>query len=622
MNTFQKGLAHGRSAVGLAALLVLAACGGGGGSSSTSSSGGGTTVAGVAGTGAPMAGATVTISCRSGSATATTDANGAFAATFATPPVAPCAIKAVATDGSGAEVVQYALLDVVSASASNKANINPATTVMVGEVASGDPEHFFTGAAPLSNITPAAVAQAVAHVQVLLGTSIDPLKGAYVADKTNALDQKFDQLQIQWNPASTSVTVTSKVTGQVVGTVSTATFDADKTAYLSQLTNPAVVPATAPSFSALDTQFGAGLTAALASTTQSAALTALDAVIDTTFLDGGMTRSALENELWANGRGAVFGKFSVLGCGNTSTNPSNVAYQNKVVCRVAAPVTLASGERDSFEVRVIEMASGNWQAWGDQRPYRIEVKAAALKSVRFDGGAVASPYQSGLHIWIPVPVGGSATDPEALPNAGVVTAKVFINSTLIATLSTAGCSNSDYLQLQAAAGCAGNLVTMSDANIQTLIDYLTANKTMPVVTVKLFDGAATPVLLGSYNIKLAALPLLSTDLTDATKPYQGNFATLNAASVSALSQLGVVAQTFNLTWTSGVSMDHISWYAQSSSGAAGDGVDVSLDASSASFTGAARPDAVNYASIYMTSRGSEGRKYWTKYFGCGGSVCY
>lgn len=620
MNAFQKGLAHGRSVVGLAALLALAACGGGGGSSSTSSSGGGTTVAGVAGTGAPMAGATVTISCRSGSATATTDANGAFAATFATPPVAPCAIKAVATDGSGAEVVQYALLDVVSASASNKANINPATTVMVGEVASGDPEHFFTGAAPLSNITPAAVAQAVAHVQVLLGTSIDPLKGVYAADKTNALDQKFDQLQLQWNPGSTSVTVTSKVTGQVVGTVSTATFDADKTAYLIRLGSNSVVPATAPSFAALDTQFGAGLTAALASTTQTAALAALDAVIDTTFLDGGMTRSDIEGELWANGRGAVFGKFSVLGCGNTSTNPSNVAYQNKVVCRVAAPVTLASGERDSFEVRVIEMASGNWQAWGDQRPYRIEVKVAALKSVRFDGGTVASPYQSGLHIWIPVPV-GLAPDPEALPNAGVATAKVFINSTLIATLSTTGCSNSDYLQLQAAAGCAGNLVPMTDGDIGTLISSVTSSQPMPVVTVKLFNSSN--VQLGTnYNIKLAALPLLSTDLTDATKPYQGNFATLNAASVSALSQLGVVAQTFNLGWTSGVSMDHISWYTQSSSGAAGDGVDVSLDASSASFTAAARPEAVNYASIYMTSRGSEGRKYWTKYFGCGGSVCY
>ena len=72
--------------------------------------------------------------------------------------------------------------------------------------------------------------------------------------------------------------------------------------------NVLVVPATAPSFSALDTQFGAGLTAALASADQTSASTALDAVIDTTFLDGGMTRADLKSELWTNGRGAVFGK--------------------------------------------------------------------------------------------------------------------------------------------------------------------------------------------------------------------------------------------------------------------------------------------------------------------------
>lgn len=619
MNGLHQSLAHVRSAVGLAALLALAACGGGGGSSSTSSGSGATTVAGVAGTGAPMVGATVTITCQSGSATATTDANGAFTATFATTPVGPCAIKAMVTDPTGAEIVQYSLLDAVSANASNKANINPATTVMAGEVVNGDPEDFFTGTTPLTTITPSAVAVAVNHVQVLVGTNLDPLKGEYVADKTNELDKKFDQLQVQWDPTSASVTVTSKVTGEVVGTLHPANFEAEKTAYQLRLENPIVVPATAPSFAALDTQFGAGLTSALAGSDPSA----LDALISDAFLEGGWLRADLKNMLWTYARGGVFGKFSVLGCGNTLTRPSNVLYQNKVVCRVAAAVTLPGGQRDTFEGRVIEMSTGVWKAWGDQRAHRIEIKTGALKRVRFDGGEVATPYQSGLQVWIPVPQ-GETPEPEAVPNAGVATAKVFINNeggdVLVATLGTTGCANSDYLQVMTVAGCAGNLVPMTDTNIGVLSSALGADKTMPEVTVKLFDSSDT--LLRSYNIKLSALPLLNADLADATKPYQANFATLNAASVTALSQLGVVSEPFNLSWTAGVSIHNISWYAQSSSARISDEVDVSLDATSKSFTPEALTGTVNYASIYMASRGSEGRHYATKYFGCGGRSCY
>lgn len=616
MKIFYRGLVYGRSVMGVAAVLALAACGGGGGGSSPSaSSGGSATVSGVAGTGAPMAGATVTISCQSGSASATTDANGAFTATFSAPPVAPCAIKAAAIDGAGAEIVQYSVLDTVSTSGTNTANINPATTVMAGEVVSGDPEKFFSDATTLTSITPSAVSLAIEHVKVIVGTSVDPLKGTYVADKTNELDQKFDQLKLEWNPDTASVTVTSKVTGTLVGTISTANFDSQKTAYQQQLADPTVVPSTAPSFAALDTQFGAQLTAALAGTD----ITALNNVIDSTYLDGGLTRTQLESDLWANARGVVLGKFSVLGCGNTGTVPVNTAYQNKVVCRVAAVATLPSGEKDTFEVRVIEKTSGTWMAWGDRRQHRVEVKAAALKSVRFDGGTVGAAYQSGLQIWIPVPR-GSNPDVEAIPNTNVATAEVFIGTTRIAVLGTSGCSASDYLQVMLTAGCGGNLVPMADSNIQALIASFEANKTLPVVTVNLYDG--TSQLIHSYDIKLAGLPLLQTDLADATKPYQANFATLSQASVTALSQLGASAQAMTLSWTAGVSVDNLSWMALSSTAQIGNDRDVAPDATSATFTPEALPNAVNYASVYLTSRGSEGRKYWTKYFGCNGGNCF
>lgn len=595
-----------KTAVGVAVVATLAACGGGGGSSSTPPTSGSTSIGGVAGTGAPMAGAIVTVGCQSGSATATTDASGAFTATFSAPPAGPCAIKAVGVDGSGEELVQYSLLDTLSAGA-NKANINPATTVMAGQVINDDPEKFFADPTRLAAITPVAVAGAVAFVKEIVGTSIDPLKGVYVADKTNELDQKFDQLKLELGSAGT-ITVTSKVTGEVIGTVSLGSSSSDKAAYAARLNDPAVVPTTAPAFAALDTQFGAGLTAALAGS-NSAAVAAL---IDDNFRDGGLLKTDLVSEVWSDARGAVIGKFTVFGCGNTGTAPLVEAYRNKTVCRVGAPVTLAGGDRDFFELRVIEKTAGTWLAWGDQRMHRIEIQATALKSVRFDTGGVTPPYQSGLQIWIPVPV-GTEPEPEAMPNVAVQSAQVFIGTTKIADLGTVGCSGSDYLQLP---GCSGNLVVMSDDAIQALIAAPATNKT---VTVKLFG--AGEALIKSYDIKLAALPVPVSVLSDPAQRYGSNFAVLNTASITALQQLGTTAQTFNVAWTAGVSVGSFNWNARSNTGNLGGEVELTGNASSASFAADVLAGA-NYASVYLVSRGSEGRKYWTKYFGCGGNTCF
>lgn len=609
MTAMQKSWALSRSAVGLSVLLALGACGGGGGGSSAASSGGSTSVAGVAGTGAPMVGATVTVTCQSGAATATTDANGAFTATFASPPTAPCVIKAVAVDGSGGEVVHYALLDVVSASGSNKANINPATTVMVGEVANGDPERFFSGAAPLSNITPAAVSRAVAHVQELLDTSIDPLKGVYAADKVNELDRKFDQLKIEWDAGGVAVLVTSKVSGEVVGTVRPASYDADKTAYLQRLRDTAVVPSAPPSFTALDTQFGAGLTAALASANQTAAFTALDALIHGTYLDGGLSVEEVMGELWANARGAVFGKFNVLRCGTSPLDPAS-EISEKPVCRVSAPVTLANGTRDVFETRVIEVSPGQWRAWGDQRLYRLSVHPTAVKQVNATDASAGVAYLSGLQVWIPIPRGANP-EPDAVPNANVVSAVVRYSGVTLASLSKSNnCPTATYLQV---GGCGGNFMRVQPAQLQAMAANLADNRQLPVVQVSLYG--ASEVLLRTYSVTLTALPVSLADLADATKPYAGKFATLSAASLSAFSQAGTAPQTFNLSWTAGAPVDEISWLINSAGVGRDSGtVLVPLDAVSASFTSNVAYDpTLSYASFFLVSRAREGRKYWTQY---------
>ena len=74
-------------AVALATSL-LAACGGGNSSGSAPSA----TVSGTAAVGAPMANASITLSCKSGASSATANSNGAYTATFAFD--GPCVITA------------------------------------------------------------------------------------------------------------------------------------------------------------------------------------------------------------------------------------------------------------------------------------------------------------------------------------------------------------------------------------------------------------------------------------------------------------------------------------------------------------------------------------------------
>ncbi|MFT3856716.1 MAG: hypothetical protein QM742_04185 [Aquabacterium sp.] len=599
-------------AIAVTAGLVLTACGGGSGPSDTPAGSSSTSISGVAGTGAPMSGATVTVTCASGSATATAGADGAFTATFTSAPTAPCAIKAVGVDGTGEQIVQYSVLDTVTPSGNNTANVNPATTVVAGAVLSGDPEAFFEDAAAnLGQITPEKVQTAIQQIQVVVG-DIDPIKGEYVADKVNALDQKFDQLKIEWNPSNSTFTVTSKVTGAVVGSASTENFDGST--LTTRLNDTSVVPASGPSFAALDTQLGAAINAALSGSSPSA----LAAVFDPHFKDGGMDAASTVSMVWSEDHGGTVGKFTVVGCKQLPSNDTvGLAYQGKYVCRVGATMN-KDGFSDPFEVRVIEKTSGQWLLFGDQMDYRVEVRPTMERAIRFDGSTLNTGYRTGLQVWVPLPVDGE-NDPEALPNANVYRVEVKLGDNLLASLSR--CGNADYLQKPSSPShCAGNLYDMPDENITMLQQAYANNQVMPMLTIIVYDGSDQ--VLGTYTHRLSTLPVTLAQIEATDSPYQKRFATLNQASVTALQSLGVNAGTFNLNWTTGSRVDDVSWFASSYGLEPIQGQQEDPSGSGVSFTAESLGEMVNYASVYISASGNDGRNYWTKYFGCGGMTCF
>lgn len=140
--------------------VLLTACGGGGGGGSSSSGGGGgssgstsgtVTLSGVAATGAPVIGGTITVLDANGAncGTASTAlADGTYTlALSCTSPTMPLLLEAVGVDMSGAPIVLHSLVQSVTSGTgtSNSVQINPLTNAVVALLMGGEPTAFFQG---------------------------------------------------------------------------------------------------------------------------------------------------------------------------------------------------------------------------------------------------------------------------------------------------------------------------------------------------------------------------------------------------------------------------------------------------------------------------------------------
>lgn len=200
---------------------VVAGCGGGGVEAPESTPTEVPSLSGVAAVGAPMAGATVTLTDAAGRTLSTTaDAQGAYRFGDLTGYTAPFQIQATATMGE-ATVTHHALL----ASAPTGAGTANVTTLTTAIAALAGPTELPTAltAEQLATITPEAVAQAASQVRTViaplaakLGVSedFDPLRTPFAADGLGA-DLLLDHLDVA--VSTSGVTVANKMAVAVEG---------------------------------------------------------------------------------------------------------------------------------------------------------------------------------------------------------------------------------------------------------------------------------------------------------------------------------------------------------------------------------------------------------------------
>ena len=178
-------------------VTTLAACGGGT-DGSTAAAPASLTLRGTAATGKALAGGAVATQCVTGTATATTNADGSYSLSVAGGAL-PCIVRVTAADGT----VLHSVAE--GAGTSSTVNISPLTELIIAQAAGGSAASLYTlfdaaaqakvGAAGLAAAS-AAVTAALQSVVSLAG--INPIKDVLVAANGNvagnALDQKLDTL--------------------------------------------------------------------------------------------------------------------------------------------------------------------------------------------------------------------------------------------------------------------------------------------------------------------------------------------------------------------------------------------------------------------------------------------
>lgn len=227
-------------ALAAATLLGLSACGGDDAALAVNAPATTpTTFSGTAATGAAMANATVSISCVSGSGTATTAANGSYTTNIANVTL-PCVLKAASSDGN---TVLYSVTAAASTGA-QVANITPLTQLLVASLAGTEPGTFFTNfSTTSSSLTASSVSAAQAAVLTTLrnagldvSTLSELLTGTLVAATStstgNAYDVVLDALKVQLTQSGTTLATLTTSVAAASPAVTTTTNAASSVASL------------------------------------------------------------------------------------------------------------------------------------------------------------------------------------------------------------------------------------------------------------------------------------------------------------------------------------------------------------------------------------------------------
>lgn len=209
-----------------AAALVLSACGGGGDSAPPQNSPQSQTISGVAATGAALLGATVNITCSSGSGTATTGTDGTYSAPVSGASL-PCVVTATSSDGK--TVLHSLVAGSGSISGAATANVTPLTELLLAQLAGQDPTQYVAAFSATTTVSATDVTAAqAALVKVLQSAGFDAssindfLGGTISAGSGQGYDGVLDKLQSTLTSAGATLSDLSTAVASTNGSSSTA----------------------------------------------------------------------------------------------------------------------------------------------------------------------------------------------------------------------------------------------------------------------------------------------------------------------------------------------------------------------------------------------------------------
>ena len=419
-----------KSVMGLALIGVLAACGDGGGGVTGETAVTPPTLVGVAASGAPIAGAALTITCSDGTTkTGTTDANGAYSVNV-DGCSAPYVISVTGTVGDAQITLVSVQATAPAAGSPLTVNVTPLTHAIAATLAStGDPLDLAANiATEKTGITAAAIkarkdalAAALADTLTAAGldaTKFDIISSTFSADRTG-MDKVLDNVKVEVTSSGVNITNPGGVKVDDMGDKGATAVAADLSAgsiSISKNTNFATplakLPATADDNSVGDSIRDL-LTACFAQAkatrgsiagTLSAACQAVPIASD--YLHDGRTGSQELDRFLTDAKydGAKFNKPEVIRFFSNSATDSRALVKFTLV--------RADGVVESFS-SVGEQSTatgGTKKLRGNQRPFKVFVNGFVNKRVQIEtrGTTAKSTYYStGVNLYVGFLEGGA-----------------------------------------------------------------------------------------------------------------------------------------------------------------------------------------------------------------------
>ncbi|MBU3618577.1 carboxypeptidase-like regulatory domain-containing protein [Polynucleobacter sp. JS-Fieb-80-E5] len=346
---------------------IVVACGGGGGGGGSSTGGSSSTsLSGTASVGAPMSGATITLTDVTGATQQTiADENGAYSFSDIANLKAPILVSASGYVGNN-PATYSGIVTSVNSGAVTVANASPLTDAIVFQASGQSAGTLLTNPSAMSTITSSAVASSASQVataisNVLNGITSGSANGynsistGYVADGIGAYDKVHDLVSVYMTPISGSSAMAINIADKS-GTVGTTTITPGQT-----VTPLPTIPSAISNLALSSLQKGYVKFNSVISTASGLNGSQFGAFFSDNYLDNGQTKELLMSQLRNSSGGSYL-------LGATLSNPVVNSCTINGACNVSFLLTRADKSLNKInQTYIYDSSSGNWLLYGNQQ---------------------------------------------------------------------------------------------------------------------------------------------------------------------------------------------------------------------------------------------------------------